>query len=538
MKRRILLGAAALAVAAAPLLAGPALAQAQADPKKTIKAVMHAPLRITDPIITTAYIIRNHGYMIYDTLFAMDANQKIQPQMVGKVETSADGLTWTFTLRDGLKWHDGQPVTSDDVIASIARWSKNDTMGQTLAAATKEWKKIDDKTFQLVLSQPYGLVLDALGKPSSNTPFIMPKRVAESPPNKAIAEHAPNDWHIGSGPFKFVRAEFQPGTKVVYEKNADYVPRSEPASWLAGGKVVKVDRVEWINVGDPQTTINALVKGEIDFIEQPVHDLFPALKRSPDVVIHDLNKLGLGAWLRMNWLAPPFNNPKIRQAVLTAVQQEDYLAVLVGDPEYYRYCVSFFPCGTTFESNAGGPDMKKPNLEKAKQLLKEGGYKGEKIVILHPTDLKALTPFGPVTEQVLKRIGMNVDLQAMDWASVVARRAKMDPPEQGGWHIFHTFWVGADLLNPINNAGMNAKGKNGGFFGWAEDPEIERMKGEFLKATDPAKQKELAVAITRRAFEVVMYVPLGQMQFPAAYRKSLSGVLEGPVPVFWNIEKK
>jgi peptide/nickel transport system substrate-binding protein len=142
-----------------------------------------------------------------------------------------------------------------------------------------------------------------------------------------------------------------------------------------------------------------------------------------------------------------------------------------------------------------------------------------------------------VTEQILKKIGMNVDLQAMDWATVVARRAKQDPPDQGGWHIFHTFWVGADLLNPINNAGMNARGRNGGFFGWAEDAEIERLKAEFLKEPDAAKRKALAEAITKRAFEVVMYVPLGQMQFPAAYRKSLTGVLDGPVPVFWNVEK-
>ncbi len=529
-----------LFAASAALLAGLSLWSpgASAQDKNTIRAVMHAPLRITDPIITTAYIIRNHGYMIYDTLFAMDADQKIQPQMVEKWETSADTLTWTFTLRDGLKWHDGAPVTADDVIASLTRWGKNDTMGQALAAATQEWKAVDAKTFRLVLKQPFGLVLDAIGKPSSNTPFIMPKRVAESPPNKAIAEHAPDAWHIGSGPFKFVRAEFQPGVKVVYEKNADYVPRKEPASWVAGGKVVKVDRVEWVNPGDPQTAINALIKGEIDYIEQPVHDLFASLKRSPDVVFHDFNKMGLHGWLRMNWLAAPFDNPKIRQAVMLALQQEDYLAVLVGDPEYYKYCASLFPCGTPFESASGAPDMKKPDLEKAKALLKEGGYKGEEILILHPTDLKSITPYGPVTEQALKKIGMNVKLLAMDWASVVARRAKMDPPAQGGWHIFHTFWVGADLLNPITNAGLNAKGKNGGIFGWAEDAEVERLKGEFLKETDAAKRKAIVDAISKRAFEVVLYVPLGQLQFPAAYRKSLTGVLDGPVPVFWNVEKK
>src|SRR5262245_5052730 len=240
--------ASAVLLAAATLGLGD-LSPGFAQEKNTIRVLVHAPLRITDPIITTAYIIRNHGYMIYDTLFAMDADQKIQPQMAEKYEASADKLTWTFTLRDGLKWHDGKPVTSDDVIPSIERWAKRDSMGQALAAATKEWKKVDDKTFQLVLKEPFGLVLDAIGKPSSNVPFIMPKDVASASAEKLIADHAPDRWHIGSGPFKFARAEFQPNVKSVYEKNTDYVPRKEPPSWMAGGKVVKVDRVEFVNIG-------------------------------------------------------------------------------------------------------------------------------------------------------------------------------------------------------------------------------------------------------------------------------------------------
>jgi peptide/nickel transport system substrate-binding protein len=501
---------------------------------------MHAPLRITDPIITTAYVIRNHGYMIYDTLFAMDAEQKIQPQMVDKVEVSPDKLTYSFTLRAGLKWHDGKPVTADDAIASIVRWAKRDTMGQALAAATGEWKKTGETTFQLVLKQPFGLVLESLGKPSSNVPFIMPKRVADAPADKAIADHAPEDWHIGSGPFRFVRAEFQPGVKVVYEKNPDYVPRKEPPSWMAGGKVVKVDRVEWINVGDPQTTVNALAKGEIDFYEQPPFDLVPQLKKAAaeGVVVKDHNKLGNAGWLRINWLHPPFNNEKVREAVLHAIAQEDYLAVQIGDPEFYRICRSFFPCGTAFESSVGAPNFEKPDIEKAKKLLQEGGYKGETIVILHPTDLKALAPLGPITAQALRKIGMKVDLVAMDWASVVARRAKMEPPEQGGWHILHTFWVNADLLNPLNNAGISGKGRAGAWFGWSEDAEIEKLRVDFSRATDAAQQKAIVDAITKRAFDKVMYVPTGQFQWPYAYRSNLVGILDGPAPVFWNVEKK
>jgi peptide/nickel transport system substrate-binding protein len=509
MARRSIRSMAAVAVLGAGSLLLPFAAdEAAAQEKNVLRAVLHAPVRDTDPIITTAYIIRNHGYMIYDTLFAMDAEQKIQPQMVERYEASADKLTWTFTLRDGLKWHDGKPVTSADAIASLERWAKRDSMGQRLGSATKEWKAVNDKTFQLVLAEPFGLVLESIGKPSSNVPFIMPKRIAETPADKSIAAHMPEEWHIGSGPFRFVKADFQPGVKVVYEKNPDYLPRKEPASWMAGGKVVKLDRVEWIAIGDPQTAINALIKGEIDFIEQPPFDFLPQLKKSgpQGVVVRDHNKLGNGAWLRINWQHPPFNNEKIRQAVLTAVAQEDYLAVQIGDPDFYRVCASFFPCGTSLESSAGAPDFAKPNLEKAKQLLLEGGYKGEPVVILHPTDLKSLTPLGPITAQTLRKIGMNVDLQAMDWASVISRRAKTEPPAQGGWNILHTFWVNADLLNPITNAGIGAAGAKS-WFGWPDDPEIEKLRGDFARETDPAKQKQIVEALTRRAFEKVIYVP-------------------------------
>ena len=232
---------------------------------KTITAVMHSDLRIIDPLFTTAYITRDHGYMIYDTLLATDSNFKIQPQMADW-KVSDDKLTYTFTLRDGLKWHDGTPVTAEDCVASLKRWGKSDNMGQKLMDFTASIEPIDAKSFALKLKEPYGLVLDSIGKPSSYVPFMMPKRMAETPAGQQMKEQ------IGSGPFKFVQAEFQPGVKAVYEKNTDYVPRKEPASWTAGGKVVKVDRVEWITMADAQTAVNALQSGDIDFMENPPFD--------------------------------------------------------------------------------------------------------------------------------------------------------------------------------------------------------------------------------------------------------------------------
>jgi len=502
---------------------------AAAQDKKVLRVVMHSGLRITDPIITTAYIARNHGYMIYDTLFATDENFDIKPQMVKDYSVSDDKLTYTFTLRDGLKFHDGAPVTSADCIASIQRWGKRDGMGLKLMDFTKELTAVDDKTFKLVLKEPYGLVLASLGKPSSNVPFIMPKRMADTPADKNVSEE------IGSGPFRFVAAEFQPGLKVVYKKNPDYVPRTEPPSWMVGGKIVKLDRVEWINITDYQTAVNALINGEIDYIEQPPHDFIPVMKKSKDVQLVDYNKLGFSSMLRMNWLYPPFDNVKARQAVMLAVNQQDYLDAQIGNPDYQMLCPAMFVCGTPNETDAGAP---KQNLEKARELLKESGYDGKPIVMMQPTDLAIVAPLAPVTAQALRAIGFNVDMQSMDWQTLVGRRAKMDPPAQGGWNIFHTTWVNADMMNPLANVGVNARGKTGGWFGWPEDAQIEKLRDAYARELDPAKQKNIAAEVQKRAYELVTYYPTGQYTSPIAARANVKGILSGPAPVFWNIEKQ
>lgn len=520
---RVVLGLAAWVAVSDPR---PALAQSK---PVTIRAVMHSGLRITDPIITTAYIARNHGYMIYDTLFATDASFKVQPQMVKDFTVSEDALTYTFTLRDGLKFHDGAPVTSADCIASLQRWGKRDGMGQKLMDYTASLDAVDDKTFTLKLKQPYGLVLASLGKPSSNVPFIMPKRIADTPADRNVPEE------IGSGPFRFVKGEFQPGLKVVYEKNPDYVPRSEAPSWTAGAKTVKVDRVEWINIPDYQTAVNALMNGEIDYLEQPPHDFLPILKAASGIEIFNYNTLGVSGMLRMNWLNPPFDNEKIRQAVMLAVSQQDYLDAQIGDPDYMMPCPAMFVCNTPNATEAGAV---KTDLTRAKQLLKEGGYDGRPVVIMQPTDLAIIAPLGPVTAQALRKIGMNVDLQSMDWQTLVGRRAKQDSVDQGGWNMFHTFWVNADMLNPVGNVGVNARGRKGGFFGWAEDAAVEEMRDAYARETDPAKQAAIAKAVQERAYAVGMYYPTGQFILPLAARSNVTGILEAPVPVFWNIAKK
>src|ERR1700743_1181521 len=430
--------AAAAAFALSAALATPALAAT-----KTITAVMHSDLRFLDPIITTAYIQRDYGYMVYDTLLAMDSNFKIQPQMA-EYKVSDDKLTYTFTLRDGLKWHDRTPVTAEDCVASLKRWGKRDGMGQKLMDFTASLEATDAKTITLKLKEPYGLVLESIGKPSSVVPFMMPKRVAETPAGQPIAEQ------IGSGPFKFVKSEFQPGVKAVFEKNTDYLPRKEPASWTAGGKVVKVDRVEWITMPDAQTAVNALQSGDIDLLENPPFELLLILQKDSDITVDSLNKQGFVTMARMNFLHPPFDNVKVRRAALLAINQKEVLDALIGDPKYYKTCGAIFVCDTPLATDAGAGDIAKGgNLEEAKKELAASGYDGTPVVLMAPGDVVSLKPQPVVVAQQLRAAGFKVDLQATDWQTIVSRRTSQKPDSEGGWDMFITNWVSADVINPV-----------------------------------------------------------------------------------------
>ncbi|MGA7807435.1 ABC transporter substrate-binding protein [Bradyrhizobium sp.] len=530
--RRKLLKFALGATLPVPALSAAFSSKAYAADKKTITAVMHSDLRVIDPGFTTAYITRDHGYMVFDTLLATDSSFKVQPQMADW-KVSDDKLTYTFTLRDGLKWHDGAPVTAEDCAASLKRWGRNDNMGQKLMDFTASIEATDPKTVTLKLKEPYGLVLESIAKPSSYVPFMMPKRLAETPAGKQIAEQ------IGSGPFKFVAAEFQPGVKSVYEKNTDYVPRKEPASWTSGGKVVKVDRVEWITMADAQTAMNALVSGDIDFMEAPSFDMLPVLEANPDLKVETLNKFGFQTLGRMNFLLPPFDNVKVRRAALMAMNQKDVLDALVGNPKYYQICGAFFVCGTPLESEVGAESLiKGDGMAQAKKLLAESGYDGTPVVILAPGDVVSLKAQPIVAAQLLREAGFKVDVQATDWQTVVTRRNNQKPVSEGGWNMFFTNWVAADVMNPIVNFSIGGRGKNGGWFGWADDPKIEKLKDEFARTSSLDEQKKIAVEIQKEAYDQVLYIPLGQYLAPSAWRKSLSGVLDGPAtPLWWNVDK-
>ena len=531
VSRRKLLQLAAVAPSALPLAWTSVVSAATG--KKTLSAVMQSDLRVTDPGFTTAIITRDHGYMVYDTLLGIDSSFKVQPQMADWT-VSADKLTYTFTLRDGLKWHDGAPVTAEDCVASLKRWGTSvDGMARKLMDFTAGIEAADTKTIVFKLKEPYGLVLETIAKPSSVCAFMMPKRLAETPITKQIPEQ------IGSGPFKFVAAEFQPGVKAVYEKNTDYVPRKEPAEWTSGGKVAKVDRVEWITMPDAQTALNALQSGDVDFVETPPFDMLPALESNPDINVSILNKFGFQSFGRMNFLHPPFDNVKIRRAAMLAINQKDVLDAQIGNPKYYKLCGAFFICDTPLASDAGGETLIKGNgMADARKALAEAGYDGTPIAIMAPGDVTTLKAQPIVVAQQLREAGFKVDLQATDWQTVVTRRASQKPIKEGGWNMFFTNWVAADVSNPVANASVGGRGKNGGWFGWSEDAKVEELRDKFARSSSADEQKKIAAELQKHAYEQVIYIPLGQYTIPSGWRKSLTGVVDGPAtPVFWNIDK-
>lgn len=528
-RRCALLGAAAtLAFSLGTIMPGP---QAQAE--TVLKVVPHSGLKILDPIWTTAYISRNHGYMIYDTLFALDGDGNIQPQMVSSVERSDDGKTITMKLRDGLTWHDGTPVTAADCVASIERWGSKDAMGQKMMQFVDELVATDDSTITFNLNAPTGLVELALAKPSSNVPFMMPARIAATPGSEQIAEY------VGSGPYMFNNDEWEPGVKVVYDKFDGYVPRSEPTSGFAGAKIAKVDRVEWTPIRDKQQAVNALIAGEVDIIESTPVDLLPLVESSGKTYVKDSNPPGLQYTFRYNTLHPPFDNPKVRQALLYAFNQEDFLDATIGNPDYYQTCKALFVCGLPFETDAHMDGLLESNFAKARELLKEGGYNGEPIVLMHSTDVASLTNLAPVAKELMEAIGMNVDMQSMDWQTLVSRRSKKDAPEPGGvgWNAFITAWTAGDLFNPVAMAFLNS-GCDKALFGWPCDEEIENLRDQFARAGSYDEQLDLVKKIQKRWTEYPTHIHLGQWNAPSSLGNNIDGYLQAGVPVFWNIEKK
>jgi peptide/nickel transport system substrate-binding protein len=514
------------------LLLAVALAPAAVRAEKVLRVVPHADLKILDPYATTATITLMHGQMVYDQLFSWNEKLEPKPQMVEHYEISPDKLAYTFTLRPGLKFHDGQPVTTRDVIASLKRWMTRDVLGQAMNPFVEEMKAENDKTFVLRLKQPFAFVETAFAISAGTAPVIMREQDALTDPFKSITTA------IGSGPFKFVDAEWNPGAKTVYVKNPDYVPRSDPPDGNAGAKLAKVDRVEWVVLPDPFTKSSAIQRGEVDIIDQLPNDQIPVLEKNKEIRLDRTSHLASIGYIRPNHLYPPFDNPKVRQALALAVSQEEYLSAAFGDERWWRQCFSFFVCGSPNETEAGSEPYQKQDLARAKQLLQEAGYKGEKVVLINTHEIASIGALGDVTANNLKKLGFNVEIADSDWGTLVARRAKKDAPDKGGWNLFHTTSGGASVHSPITNFTIDSGCGRTNWFGWPCDEEAEKLRTAYLTAPDETARRAILVQLHRRLWESLPTIPIGQYVTPYAARANVRGILHSSPIVFWNVDKE
>lgn len=496
-----------------------------------LRVAPHAKLEVMDPTWTTAYITRNHGYLVYDTLFAMDENFEPRPQMVAAWTVSPDQKTWTFSLREGLKWHDGTPVTAEDCVASLQRWAKRDGAGQQLFRNVESLRASDDKTFTMTLRAPNASVHHTLAKMSGQVPFMMPKRVASQDADKPITDPT------GSGPYKYSRFWSVPwDNKVAYVKNRDYVGRAEPLSMAAGNKEGKPYRIEWIYFDSQTEASRALIDGRVDYQESPSYKDVPMLKAAGrHITVTSTDPLGNIGMARFNSAQPPFNNAAVRRAAAMAMQQEDYLKAALGDAaSYWRTCHAVFPCGTALSDPAGSEVLKATSLDKARQALAAAGYDGTPAVLLNPVDSPVISAFTKVSAQKLRQIGMNVVVQDMPWSTLTQRRENRGPVDQGGWSLFHTWWLAGDLADP-NGIAFSGDPVNG-WVGWYQDASLEADRAAFNAAASEAERKAIAQRIQQRVVDNAPFAVLGQFFEPVAFNKNLKGI-SSPIQFYWPLHR-
>lgn len=516
-------------IAGAGALALPGIARGAAS--RVLKFIPQSDVTVIDPVWSTAYVSRNHGYLIFDTLFGMDSAYQIQPQMLAGALTENDGRLWQLTLRDGLVFHDGQKVTARDCIASIRRWAARDALGGTLLATTDELSAPDDRTIRFRLKKPFPRLPYALGKTSTPMCAMMPERLALTDPFKQITEM------VGSGPYRFKADERVSGARTVYERFDAYRPREGGTpGWTAGPKLAQFDRVEWRVISDDGTAAAALQAGEVDWWELPTNDLAPVLKQNGHIRMEVKDPTGVIGFLKMNCLQKPFDNAAIRRALLGAVVQRDYVTAIAGDdPKMGRAGVGVFCPGTELATDVGMEVLNGTrDPKRVRAAIEAAGYAGEKVALMVATDTTYRKAMGDVGADEMKGVGLNVDYQATDWGTVVQRRENKGPVDKGGWSAVFTTLSGLDLQMPSGHA-FRANGEKA-WFGWVTSPRIEELRAAWLDAQDLAAQKRIAADIQRQWWIDVPHIPIGQWFQPTAWRDDLDGMLEG-FPVFWNIRR-
>lgn len=481
-----------------------------------------------DPLFSTAYPPRDMSYLIWDTLFSMDSNLEPQPQMVGDYSISDDGLVYDFTLRADQVFHDGAPVTSADVIASIERWMTKDSLGMEIKKRMAALEAVDDTSFRITLNEPFGQVLNGLGRMTAYPLFIMPERMAKTP----IGEL---EEYVGSGPFKLVRDEWIPGVKFVVEKNDAYVPRSEPADNMSGGKVPGVDRIERIVFPDDVSAANALMAGEIDYMAGTPTEFLP-LMSDAGINFKPLPNRGASVQIVLNHTIPPFDNVMIRKAFQHVIDQTEILTAMYGDADIWFECAAIFMCGSPFETDVNSESYMNQDIDKAKALLEEAGYDGTPVLYMHPTDGRLWNEGGTVIISQLREAGFVVTDEVMESATMFSRRNNRGPVSEGGWNAFHTAFQGDAMQDPLINPYVTGACENA-FVGWPCDEELQANWQAYLNATTAEEQKTAATDLQDRANEIVTFIPGGQFSFVSSWGPQISGVVDANILVYWGITK-
>ncbi|MER9794736.1 ABC transporter substrate-binding protein [Mesorhizobium sp. M0213] len=509
------------------LLAGVFFASAaMAD---TLRVIADGDLKTIDPIVTTSSTTLVHAYLIYDKLFEFDKSGIPRPQLANKVDVSADKKSYTIKLRDGLKFSDGGPITTDDVIQSLKRWGSRDQTGQLLAARLKEMTKVDDLTFRIDLREPFD-VPAALAGITGNPAFIMPKRVASLPPTDQLTDTT------GSGPYQFDYSSWKPGQKRIYTKNPNYVPRNDPPSFFSGKKEATFDKIELSYVPDANTAMAEMLTGQQDIWPTPPMDNALALRDNPDLVVAK-GSFGQGLVV-INHVVPPFNNNKAREALTYLIDQTELNSAAVGDPEFWQTCYAYLTCkGTYGDESAYKGHRGTADFDKAKKLLEEAGYDGKPIVILDPTDWSEGHARALYLAQQLRKIAA-VDLQAMDWSTLTSRRTSKAPASEGGWNLFPNTMEGQSASSPLTHL-MLASNCDKAWFGWPCDKTIEDLRAAFISAVDENEKKKVAGDLQARASTYLPFIMTGEYSGAVVYRAELEEFDPAAAYVyFWNVRRK
>jgi len=527
MRRRVLFKGAAASVAA---LAAPRIGRA--DRANKLVFAPAADLSLLDPVATLFRPARNHGYLVFDTLYGIDTNWTAQPQMVEGHQVDEDGLSWTLTLRDGLRFHDKEPVLARDVVASIRRFAERISFAKALMAATEELSAPDNRTVRFRLKRPFPHLPEALAGPGGNVPAIMPERLAATSPFKPVAEI------IGSGPYRFLPDEHVTGARAAYERFPLYQPRpSGPMGFTAGPKVAHFERVEWLTL-DQFSAMAALRSGEIDWWEVPLNDAAQALANDRDITVVSQYATAMGI-LRFNHLQPPFDNVAVRRALLGAVDQAEAMTAVAGtDHAFWHDGIGLFPAGTPFANDAGIEVLRGPrDYAAVQQALERAGYNGGKVVVLAPTDVQEIRALSLAGAEQLRRAGIKIEMQEMELGALTRKRQNQATPDKGGWNAFFGL-VDRSIpnTNPYGNYAIRADGL-AAWDGWPTSPAIEALRAAWLDAGNIDEQRRICAELQLQLWQDVPYIPMGEYWQATAYRKDLLDVQPGCFKVFYGVRR-